>query len=429
MERTISPAACLRGTINCPGDKSISHRAALFGALGEGETRATNFLFAADCLSTVECLRQLGVNMEADPAAMTLTIHGRGLRGLREPADVLDAGNSATTMRALLGLLAGQPFFTALTGDASLRARPMHRVVKPLRSMGAAILGREGGDRAPLAVNGGGLRGIDYQMALPSAQVRLALLLAGLFAEGRTNIQGGRGARDHSERMLRFMGADLDFGEDEVSIAPSSLQPVDIAIPGDLSSAAFLLAAAAILPGSQLEVRNTGLNPTRAGFLAVLNSMGAMIVESELAELSHEPRGNLSVGGTELLGIEIEPFRIPSMIDEVPLIAVVGTQARGVTRVSGAEELRVKETDRISAICSQLRLMGAGIEEGEGGFTVAGRSRLQGCRVDSFGDHRIAMALAVAALCATGETIISGWECVDISFPGFGEVLESLACP
>jgi 3-phosphoshikimate 1-carboxyvinyltransferase len=222
------------------------------------------------------------------------------------------------------------------------------------------------------------------------------------------------------------MGADLAFGEDEVSIAPSTLNPVEIDIPGDLSSAAFFMAAAAILPGSQLVVRDVGLNPTRAGFLSVLNSMGAMIMESDLTERCNEPRGNLSVNGAELLGMEVEPFRIPAMIDEVPLVAVVGTQARGVTRISGAEELHVKETDRIAAICSQLRLMGAAIQEEEGGFVVTGPSRLTGCAVDSFGDHRIAMALAVAALCASGETVISGWECVDISFPGFSSVLETL---
>ncbi len=426
MEHRIKPAARLRGEITCPGDKSISHRAVLFGALAEGGTRVSNFLFAEDCLGTVECLRRLGVHIEADPAAKALTINGRGLHGLREPNDILNAGNSATTMRSMLGLLAGQPFFSAITGDASLRGRPMRRVVEPLRSMGATILGRQGGDRAPLAINGGGLVGIDYELPVASAQIRLALLLAGLFAEGRTSIRGGRLARDHSERLLRCMGADLAFGEDQVSIAPSPLHPVEISIPGDLSSAAFLMAAAAILPGSQVVVRGVGLNPTRAGFLSVLNSMGAMIIESDLTELSNEPRGNLSVSGTELLGMEVEASRIPAMIDEAPLIAVVGTQARGVTRVSGAEELRVKETDRITAICSQLRLMGAAIEEEEGGFAVTGPSRLTGREVDSFGDHRIAMALAVAALCASGETVISSWECVDISFPGFGEVLESL---
>lgn len=426
MEHRVRPAVRLRGETFCPGDKSISHRAALFGALAEGETRVGNFLCAGDCLSTLECLRRLGIHIETDAAAKALTIHGQGLQGLGEPGDILDAGNSATTLRSMLGLLAGQPFFSVMTGDASLRGRPMGRVVEPLRSMGATIIGREGGDRAPLAVNGGGLRGIDYELPVASAQIRLALLLAGLFAEGRTTIRGGRLARDHSERLLGCMGADLAFGEDEVSIAPSTLNPVDIDIPGDLSSAAFLMAAAAILPGSQLVVRDVGLNPTRAGFLSVLNSMGAMIMESELTERCNEPRGNLSVNGAELLGMEVEPFRIPAMIDEVPLIAVVGTQARGVTRISGAEELRVKETDRIAAICSQLRLMGAAIQEEEGGFVVTGPSRLTGCAVDSFGDHRIAMALAVAALCASGETVISGWECVDISFPGFSSVLETL---
>ncbi len=426
MDRIIRPAARLRGDLTVPGDKSISHRAAIFGALAKGETRIENFLFGADCLSTVDCLRALGVTMNLDPAARTVLVRGKGMDALREPPDILDAGNSATTMRAMLGLLSGLPFFTMITGDASLRARPMRRVVEPLRAMGATIFGREGGDRAPLALSGGGLHGIDYELPVASAQIRLALLLAGLSAQGRTTIRGGRLARDHSERLLRFMQADLAFADDAVSIGPSPLQPARIDIPGDLSSAAFLLAAAAILPGSQLQVREVGLNPTRAGFLSVLNSMGAMIMESDLDEIANEPRGTLAVTGMELFGIEVEPGRIPAMIDEVPLIAVVGTQARGVTRITGAGELRVKETDRISAICSQLRLMGASIEEQEDGFTVTGPTRLRGGAVDSFGDHRIAMALAVAGLCAAGETTIAGWECVDISFPGFASVLESL---
>ncbi len=426
MDQVIRGASRLQGDVTVPGDKSISHRAAIFGALAEGETQVTNFLFAADCLSTVRCMRGLRVEIDLDPDARTMTVHGKGIGTLREPGDVLDAGNSATTMRAMLGLLAGLPFFSAITGDASLRSRPMRRVVEPLRSMGASIWGREGGERAPLAIQGGGLHGIDYELPVASAQVRLALLLAGLSAAGHTTVRGGRFARDHSERLLRFMGAELAFADDAVTITPGSLQAAAIDIPGDLSSAAFLLTAAAMLPGSQLHVRDVGLNPTRAGFLSVLNSMGAMVMEGDLDELSNEPRGTLTVNGTDLLGIEVESFRIPAMIDEVPLIAVAGTRARGVTRVTGAEELRVKETDRIAAICSQLRLMGAAIEEEEGGFAVTGPSRLAGCPVDSFGDHRIAMALAVAALSAAGETTISGWECVDISFPGFADVLESL---
>lgn len=426
MDQVIRPAMRLRGELSVPGDKSLSHRAAIFGAAAMGDTRIENFLFASDCLSTVHCLRTLGAGIDLDPAARSVLVHGGGLGALREPSDILDAGNSATTMRALLGLTAGLPFFSTITGDASLRSRPMRRVVEPLRSMGATIYGREGGDRAPLAISGGGLHGIDYELPVASAQVRLALLLAGLSAEGRTTIRGGRLARDHSERLLRFMGADLEFADDAVSIASGVLRPAHIDIPGDLSSGAFLLAAAAMLQGSQLQLRGVGLNPTRAGFLSVLNSMGAMIMESDLDEVANEPRGTLTVNGAELVGIEVEPFRIPAMIDEVPLIAVVGTQARGVTRITGADELRVKETDRISAICSQLQLMGASIEEQEGGFTVTGPTRLAGCAVDSFGDHRIAMALAVAGLCAAGETTIAGWECVDISFPGFAAVLESL---
>jgi 3-phosphoshikimate 1-carboxyvinyltransferase len=357
----------------------------------------------------------------------TLVVEGGGPEAWREPEEVLDAGNSATTLRLLTGALSGRPFFSVLTGDRSLLRRPMRRIVDPLRSMGAEILGREDGNKPPLAVRGGRLEGREHRLEVESAQVRTALILAGLQAEGVTRVVGGGSARDHTERMLLLMGGDISLEKNgAVSVKRSRLRGAKIDIPGDLSSAAFLLAAAAVVPGSRLVIRNVGLNPTRAGFLGVLNSMGALVMESNYREESNEPRGDLEAACTSLVGVEVEAWRIPAMIDEVPLLAVVGCRARGRTVVRGARELRVKESDRIAAVCTELSRMGARIEELEDGFVVRGPVELKGTRVDSHGDHRVAMALAVAALCAEGETVISGWECVDVSFPGFEAVLRDL---
>ena len=415
----------LKGRLRVPPDKSISHRAAILGALACGRTVAAPFLRSQDCLSTLRCLRSLGV--EAELAGEVLTLQGRGPDAWREPAAPLDAGNSATTLRLLAGALAARPFSSVLDGDASLRGRPMGRIVRPLRLMGARISGGEGGESPPLRISGGELTGIEYRLEVDSAQVKSALLLAGLQARGRTRIIGGRASRDHTERMLLLMGAHLAFDDEGgMSITPSRLRGADIAVPGDISSAAFLLAAAALLPSSRLCLEDVGLNPARAGFLSVLNSMGALVMESNYRELSHEPRGDLEVRSAELSGVEVEGSRIPAMIDEVPLLAVLGCRARGETVVRGAEELRVKESDRIGAICGELRKMGADIEERADGFIVRGPVELAGARVRSHGDHRIAMALAVAGLAARGETVVDGWECVDISFPSFAETLRGL---
>lgn len=425
MEAVFGAAGPLRGEVMVPPDKSISHRAAILGAMARGRTLARPFLRSGDCLSTLSCLRSLGVDIELD--GDVLKVEGRGPEAWREPQGELDAGNSATTMRLLAGALAGRPFRSVITGDASLVRRPMARIIEPLRRMGAEIRGRDGDTKPPLEIRGGMLRGIEHRMEVDSAQVKSSLLLAGLQAEGETVILGGRSSRDHSERMLLLMGADLAFeGDDAIRVRPSSLEGRELEIPGDLSSASFLLAAAALVPGSRLILRNVGLNPTRAGFLSVLNSMGAMVMESGYSERDNEPRGDLEVGGASLSGIEVEGWRVPALIDEVPLVAVLGCRARGDTVVRGAGELRVKESDRIAAVCGELAKMGADIAELEDGFVVHGPVSLRGARVDSRGDHRVAMALAVAALCAEGETVISGWECVDISFPGFAEVLSSL---
>lgn len=425
MEISISGARPLRGELRVPPDKSISHRAAILGAMARGVTVARPFLRSEDCLSTLGCLRRLGVEIQLD--GDTLTVRGMGPEGWRAPRETLDAGNSATTMRLLAGALAGRPFRSEITGDDSLKRRPMGRIVRPLRLMGAEIQALGEGERPPLVIRGGGLRGIEHRMEVDSAQVKSALLLAGIQAEGETRILGGRSSRDHTERMLLLMGADLSFaGEDVLVIRGSELEPAEIDVPGDLSSASFLLAAAALVPGSRLAIRGVGLNPTRAGFLSVLNSMGALVFESGYREVCNEPRGDLEAGSASLSGVEVEGWRIPALIDEVPLLAVLGCRARGETVVRGAGELRVKESDRIAAMCGELRKMGAPIEELPDGFVVHGPADLRGARVDSHGDHRIAMSLAVAALCAEGETVISGWECVDISFPGFLEILHSL---
>jgi len=425
MQATLSGASSLQGEVAVPPDKSISHRAAILGALAEGRTTARPFLHSQDCLSTLSCLTSLGVDLNLTED--TLTVEGKGPQGWREPKAVLDAGNSGTTLRILTGALAGRPFESVISGDDSLRLRPMARIVEPLRRMGAEITGPENGNKPPLTINGGNLHGVEHHMEVESAQVKSALLLAGIQAEGKTRIIGGRSARDHTERMLLLMGADMEFEDEKAMIiSRSRLQGRELDIPGDISSASFLITAAVLVKGSRLVLKGVGLNPTRAGFLSVLNSMGAMVMESSFSEKDNEPRGDLEVAGARLSGVELEGWRIPAMIDEVPLIAVIGCIARGSTVVRGAEELRVKESDRIAAICGELAKMGADIEELPDGFEVRGPVELRGAQVDSRGDHRIAMALAVAALCAQGETTISGWECVNISFPGFLETLHRL---
>jgi 3-phosphoshikimate 1-carboxyvinyltransferase len=415
----------LSGEPVLPGDKSISHRAALLGALSVGETRAKGFLDSLDTRSTLEAISALGVGWSLNDG--TLLVHGRGYEALREPEDVIDVGNSGTTIRLLSGILASCPLFSVITGDRSIRRRPMRRIAEPLRRMGAEVDGRLGGDLAPLAIRGGELKGIEYSMPIPSAQVKSSIILAALNASGETVIRGDKGSRDHTERMAVGMGADVHVGEDAITIRPSVMQGAEMDIPADMSGAAFFLAAAVMLPGSEVYLRNVGLNPTRAGFLGVINSMGAMVVEDSYEVVGMEPRGNLLAKGATLGGIEVEGWRVPSLIDELPLLAVVGTQAEGVTRVSGAGELRHKESDRIGAIVGELRKMGAEIEEEPDGFRVKGRVKLKGARVSSHGDHRIAMSLAVAALCAEGQTVIEDWECVNISFPGFEDLLGYLA--
>ncbi|HAW60573.1 MAG TPA: 3-phosphoshikimate 1-carboxyvinyltransferase [Actinobacteria bacterium] len=426
MELKINTAASLKGKIAIPGDKSISHRAIILGAMAEGDTTIVDFLPAADCLSTLKCMRALGVGVE-ELSSTNLVIHGVGANGFKEPGNVLDVGNSGTTLRILTGVLAGQDFFSVLTGDESVRRRPMDRVIAPLLEMGAEIWGRKNGTRAPISILGHSLHGISYTTTIPSAQVKTALLLAGLLAEGKTIVAEEFQSRDHTERMLEVMGADISVEGTTCTISGGGiLRGAEIDIPGDISSAAFLIAGALIVPDSEVLIKDVGVNPTRTGVLDVLKEMGGRLERVSFSVKNGEPRSDMLVKSSKLSGTVIGGEKIPGLIDELPVLAVVATQAQGTTVVSGAQELRVKEADRISAICGELGNLGAQIEEREDGFIVEGPTALKGTVCDSHGDHRIAMALAIAGLVATGTTVIRGAECVDISFPGFEKTLRSL---
>jgi len=442
----ISPARRVRGEVaRLPGDKSVSHRAALLGALAAGTTRVSNFATSEDCASTLRCLAALGVGLgRGADGSVVIEGAGRGpgVWALREPPGPLDCGNSGTTMRLLAGVLAAQPFASTLTGDESLSRRPMGRVVEPLELMGARLSTTEG--HAPLRVEGRRpLRAITYEMGVASAQVKSCVLLAGLGAVGRTRVRGPlAGTRDHTERMLRHFGVRVgaeDEGGGAAGLAasvwvdgPAALEARDVEVPGDASSAAFLLFAAALLPGSELRVRGVGLNPTRTGYAWLLDALAEVAFENR-REASNEPVGDVVVRRAEGAGprrggpLTLRGRAVAEVIDELPLLAVVGTQVEGGLEVRDARELRVKESDRIRTVVTNLRAMGARVEEFEDGFRVGGRQRLRGARLDSFGDHRVAMAFAVAALLAEGETEIEGAEgCVPVSFPEFFPLLESI---
>ncbi|MCL5025892.1 MAG: 3-phosphoshikimate 1-carboxyvinyltransferase, partial [Chloroflexi bacterium] len=353
-------------------------------------------------------------------------VNGVGLDGLREPPDVLDAGNSGTTTRLLSGILAGQPFLSVITGDASLRRRPMDRIAQPLRRMGATVLARAGG-RLPLAISGGGLQGIEYALPVASAQVKSCILLAGLYAAGRTTVVEPAPARDHTERMLRAMGVEVSREGNRISLAGGQQpQGIDIEVPGDVSSAAYFLVAGAVVPGSEVLVENVGVNPTRPGALEALAAMGAEVALENRRDVGGEPVADLRVRGGRLRGTEIGGEIIPRLIDELPVLALAATQAEGRTLVRDAAELRVKESDRIHTVVTELQKMGARIEEQPDGFVVEGPTPLRGAGVGSYGDHRLAMSLAVAALVARGDTTISDAECVNVSFPGFMDTLDSV---
>ncbi|MEA5390418.1 3-phosphoshikimate 1-carboxyvinyltransferase [Cyanobium gracile UHCC 0139] len=421
----------LRGHVTVPGDKSISHRSLLFGAIAEGTTRIDGLLPAEDPLSTAACLRAMGVTVSPIAAGQVVTVEGVGLDGLREPADVLDCGNSGTTMRLMLGLLAGRAGrHFVLSGDASLRSRPMRRVGGPLAQMGARIQGREDGNLAPLAVLGQTLHGSVIGTPVASAQVKSALLLAALTANGPTTVIEPAPTRDHSERMLRAFGADLEVDGDQgrfITVRPGpSLGGQTVVVPGDISSAAFWLVAAAITPGADLTVENVGLNPSRTGILDVLAEMGARITVLNSRDVAGEPVGDLRVQHGPLRAFRIEEPMIPRLVDEIPVLAVAACCAEGLSRISGAAELRVKETDRLAVMARQLTAMGARLEEHADGLSIEGPTPLHGAQVDSETDHRVAMSLAVASLVARGDTRLGRPEAAAVSYPGFWDDLARL---
>lgn len=402
----------------------------MLGAIAEGETRIHGLAPGEDVRSTLSCLRQLGISIQEQKGE--IIVHGRGLAGLQKPAGTLDAGNSGTTMRLLSGILATQPFITTITGDASLQRRPMRRIIEPLAQMGATITAQANGC-APLIIHGDKLQGILYTLPVASAQVKSCVLFAGLGAEGETVIEEPIPTRDHSERMLRKMGACVSVTSDQdsvisnrISIRAGKLLGCEIEIPGDFSSAAFFIAAALILPESELVIENVGLNPTRIAFLDVVREMGAAIEITDMKNVSHEPAADLLVRHQPLRGVSVSGKRVPLLIDEIPILAILAAQGEGETCIRDAKELRVKESDRIAALTRNLRAMGATVEELPDGLVIAGPTRLHGAEIDPYGDHRIAMAFAIAGLLADAPTTIRGAECADISFPGFFETLQEV---
>jgi 3-phosphoshikimate 1-carboxyvinyltransferase len=427
MNLLIHPTQEFYGSTAVPGDKSISHRAAMFAALAEGRSHVRNFLPGGDCQASLGVLRSLGVAIE-EVSSSELLIDGVGLHGLHEPAAPLDCVNSGTTMRLMAGLLAGQSFFSVLSGSPQLTKRPMSRVVEPLRRMGAVIHGRQGGKLAPLAIAGSRLHDIDYTLPIASAQVKSAVLLAGLYTDGLTIVRQPGPARDHTERMLAAMGAPLRvLGSVVTNERPKQpLTPLDLTVPGDISSAAFLLAAGLMVPDSHLTVTGVGVNPTRTGILDILRLMGADLQVENQREEAGEPVADLIVQHSELRGVEVGGDLIVRAIDELLVLAVLATQAHGRTVVRDAAELRVKETDRIATMAAELRTLGAPVEERPDGFVIDGPVELRSAPVWSHGDHRLAMALAVAGLVASGPVLVEEAECVSDSFPGFERVLHLL---
>lgn len=424
---TIHSGHSLIGQCRVPGDKSISHRAVIFGSIAEGRTRIRNFLNGHDCFATVNVMRALGVRID-ERSATELVVHGVGLNGLQEPEDVLDCANSGTTIRLMTGLLAGQSFASVLTGSEQIRRRPMGRIAAPLRQMGARIVGRQEGKLAPLSIAPADLKAIEYDMPVASAQVKSCVLLAGLYAHGLTIVREPGPARDHTERMLIAMGAPIEvLGSTIHGERPQRpLKPLDLTVPGDISSAAFLLAAGALVPGSNLTIADVGINPTRIGIVDALAEMGAAIQYKSRTEQGGEPTANLVVTTSELRGRTFGGEQIVTMIDELPTLAVVATQAVGRTIIRDAGELRVKEVDRIDATVTELKKMGARITGTEDGFIIDGPTPLHGAVVDSHGDHRLAMALTVAALIAKGSTTIYNAHVTADSFPGFESTLRAL---
>jgi 3-phosphoshikimate 1-carboxyvinyltransferase len=423
--KTVYPARRLRGAVTLPGDKSISHRAAMLAAIAEGPSTILNGSPSQDCQSTLRCLSALRVRIERSDNG--IRILGRGLRGLQPPNEVLDAGNSGTTMRLLAGILAGQSFACAITGDDSLRRRPMRRIIEPLTRMGAQITAGEGGF-APLHIGGGVLQPITHSLAVASAQVKSCLLLAGLFAQGTTAVIEPAPTRNHTELMLSQFGADVEVMGRMVTITgPAELKGREYHVPGDISSAAFFISVTLVLPDSVLRLRDVGVNPTRIGFIELLRQFGASIELENTRTGQGEPIADLVVRSSQLRNpaqLTVGGNMIPAIIDEIPILAVLATQMEGGLEIRDAGELRVKESDRLRALADNLRRMGAEVKEFEDGLSIPGPQRLRGASIDAYADHRIAMAFAMAGLVATGVTEIQSSDVVDISFPGFFEALE-----
>ena len=414
----------LQGEITVPGDKSISHRGVMFGALSEGTTRLTHFLQGADCLSTISCFEKMGIPIENN--GNEILVHGKGLHGLTAPTQILDVGNSGTTTRLISGILAAQDFSVTLTGDASICKRPMRRIMEPLSLMGANIKSRNGNDCAPLLITGSHLHGIHYQSKVASAQVKSSILLAGLYADGTTSVTEPALSRNHSELMLGMFGAKVESRDTTATIYPEpALHAIDFKVPGDISSAAYFIAAASIVPGSELLIRNVGINPTRDGILRIAEQMGADITLLNRVD-EGEPTADLLVRSATLHGTEIGGDVIPTLIDEIPVLAVMAAYAQGETVIKDAAELKVKESDRIAVVTEGLKRMGADIQPTDDGMIIHGGKPLHGAEINSYLDHRIAMSFAVAGTICDGTLTIKDGDCVKISYPEFYEDLYSL---
>lgn len=419
------PSSPLKGELTVPGDKSISHRAVMFGAIANGTTRITNFLQGADCLSTIACFQKLGISIENTPSE--ILVHGKGLHGLSAPSDYLDTGNSGTTTRLIAGILAGQEFTSFLTGDASIQTRPMKRIIQPLSLMGASVESLRGNDCVPLKIQGHPLQSISYLSPVASAQVKSCILLAGLYGNDITSVTEPFLSRNHTELMLSHFGAKISSQNTTVSIEPEPvLYGTDISVPGDISSAAYFIAAALLVPGSELLIKHVGINPTRDGILRVCKAMGADIQLMNHSTAGGEPVADLLVRHSALHGTVIEGELIPALIDEIPVIAVLAAYAKGTTVIRNAEELKVKESNRLGILVEELTAMGGNVEETSDGMIIHGGAPLQGASIDSRLDHRIAMSFAIAGLAAEGTTQLLRADCVNISYPGFYKDLRGL---
>lgn len=415
----------LQGILTIPGDKSVSHRSVMFGSIATGKTTVDGFLLGEDCLSTIDCFRKLGVKIDVD--GTNVTIDSAGMDAWQESTEVLYTGNSGTTTRLMLGILAGSNVHTVMTGDASIGKRPMRRVIDPLRQMGAHITGRANGQFTPLAIQGTKLQAIDYQMPVASAQVKSAILLAGLRAEGTTIVRESEVSRDHTERMLRQFGAQVDVADGVVSFkGGQTLTGTHVSVPGDISSAAFFLVAGAICKGSRIVLENVGVNPTRDGIIEVLQNMGASMTLAHNDDGQAEPTATITIATSTLQGTTIEGDIIPRLIDEIPILALLATQAHGKTIIKDAEELKVKETDRITAVVDELKKLGATIEATADGMVIEGPTPLRGASLKTYGDHRIGMMGAVAALMTDGAVTLDDAQCIAVSYPTFFKHVETV---